>query len=64
MSDLVIPFFQRIADYIASGKEFSKDELCKIIDRAEGVKDNIKRLVHQCVYQRVIKDEQGNVTVL
>ena len=64
MSDLVTPYFQPLAKYIGYGKEFSKAEFEKLIYSIEGIRDNVKRLVHSCVYSKVVKKDDGTIEVL
>jgi len=61
---MLILYFQQLAAYIETGKELTKAEFIRKIDRIGELKDSMKNMVHQTIFSSISKSEEGNVIVV
>lgn len=61
---MLIQYFQQLAAYIETGKEITKADFIRRLDRVSEVKDNIKQIVHQTIFSSVVKSDDGNVVLV
>jgi hypothetical protein len=61
---MLTQYFQQLACYIETGKELSKADFIKKIDRAVEIKISVRSMVHQTIFGFINKTEDGKVVLV
>ncbi len=61
---MLILYFQQLAAYMETGKELTKAEFIRKIDRVGEVTLTLRNIVHQTIFSSIRKNEDGCVVVV
>ena len=61
---MLTQYFQQLAAYIETGKELTKADFIKKIDRVGEIKSSVKNIIHQTIFFSVNKTTDGKVLVM
>lgn len=61
---MLAQYFQQLAAYIETGKELTKADFIRKIDRVVEIKSSVKNIIHQTIFFSVNKTKDGQVVVV
>jgi hypothetical protein len=61
---MLTQYFQQLAAYVETGKELTRADFLRKIDRVVEIKASVKNIIHQTIFCSVNKMEDGNVIVV